>query len=61
MQTASKLSTPSENLMRENKEFQLSFHASRFFARDNFDASTLEVSLPPGNTYTLFKETTLLI
>ncbi len=58
MQTASKLSTPSENLMRENKEFQLSFHASRFFARDNFDASTLEVSLPPGNTYTLFKETT---
>ncbi len=57
MQTGSLLSTPSENLIRENKEFLLGLHTSMYRTRDNFDASRNEVTLPAGNAYTLIKET----
>lgn len=58
MQSGSKLNPPIEDLNRENKEFQLSFHGSMFQTRDNFSSNRLEESLPPGNAYTLYKETT---
>lgn len=58
MQSGSKMNPPVEELNRDYKEFQLSFHGSMYKTRDNFSSNRLEESLPPGNAYTLFKETT---